>query len=109
MDSSIFQGIKRELLELTMLSKDAIHIYIGMVVFLSWNILFKKSFNSLKALIPVFSVALILEIFDIRDNYMSTGSMHITASLHDIINTCFWPFVLVILEKSGIMERSKRL
>ncbi len=108
METSFFQQLKLHLIELIHLSKDAIHIYVGMSVYVLWNGLLKKNFASLKALLPVVGVAVLLELFDMWDNYHSTGSLRITASLHDIANTCFWPLVLVLLLKSAWIKRDLR-
>ncbi len=99
MNTSIYQGIKQILLTISGLSKDAVHIYVGMTVFSGWIILFRNSMRSLKSVLPVAAVALLLELLDMWDNYHSVGQLRLAASVHDILNTIFWPLVIVLLLK----------
>lgn len=51
------------------------------------------------ALIPVALVASLMEVTDLYDNYRTLNSMHWGNSLHDIVNTVFWPVTIVLLAK----------
>jgi hypothetical protein len=99
MDTSFYQSIKQIVLTISGLSKDAIHIYVGMTVFSAWVIVFKKTAYSLKSVLPVIAVALLMESIDIWDNFHTTGKLRLPASLHDILNTVFWPLMMVFLFK----------
>ena len=99
MDTSFYQSIKQTVLNISGLSKDAIHMYIGMVVFSVWVVLFKKAVRSFKSLLPVIAVALLMESIDMWDNFHTLGRLRLLASLHDLLNTTFWPFMMVLLFK----------
>ena len=105
MNTSIYQNIKLYFLSLVHLSKDAVHIYIGLIVFFIYIVLFKKSLSSLKSLVPVLIIAVAMETFDLWDDFHSLGHCRWLASFHDIINTMFWPFILVILVKLKLIKK----
>lgn len=50
--------------------------------------------RALPPLLIVVLVACIGEVLDMRDDISSPGYWRWAASLHDIVNTSFWPFVL---------------
>lgn len=81
------------------LSKDAVHIYIGMIVFLAAVVLWKRGQIFWRCLIPVLLVAAGMEAFDLVDDWRSFGYLRWNASLHDFVNTSFWPVVIVLLVK----------
>ena len=89
------------------LNKDAMHIYIGLSVFLIWIVLFKKKIDSFKSIIPVAVVAFLLEIPDLYADYTTFGYCRFSASLHDIINTSLWPQILILAFKYLIKTGSR--
>jgi hypothetical protein len=53
----------------------------------------------------VLAVAVLGEIFDIRDNLTRFGVWRLGASVHDILNTMFWPAALWLLARySRVMK-----
>lgn len=75
------------------LTKDAIHIYIGVLCLLLALILFRRRLSSFTALIPGILVSMTMEIFDLRDGF------GVLASLKDLVNTNLIPFLLVLLTR----------
>ena len=104
MNTSIYQSIKLQIISFFNLSKDAAHIYIGLLAFFLWVVLSRKPLGSLKSLIPVLILAAVMEFFDLRDDLNSLGHMRWSASFHDIINTIFWPAVIVFIFKLGLIK-----
>jgi hypothetical protein len=99
MDTSFYQSIKQVFLTISGLSKDAIHIYVGMAVFSAWIVVLKKTVYSLKSVLPVLAIALVMESIDLWDNFHTVGKLRLLASLHDILNTVFWPLMVIFLFK----------
>ena len=99
MDTSTYQSLKLAILDLLNLSKDAIHIHIGMAVFLTAILLWKHGKISVAYLIPVFVIAGGMEVLDLLDDWQSLGYLRWSASLHDVINTTLWPTIIVFLIK----------
>ena len=101
MDFYIF---KNNVVSATGLDKDALHIYVGISVYLLSLILlrpiFKKySVRAFIALMMVTAIALLGEYLDNRQTITELGiagigSAELMASIHDIINTCLLSYVL---------------
>lgn len=99
MYTSWYQEIKLVIVNLTGLSKDAIHIYVGLSIFLIAAGILNKGKISYLALIPVFVLAGLMESIDLYDDYNSLGLFNWAGSGHDLINTTIWPVIIVILAK----------
>ncbi len=91
--ASIIQSFKLTLVSTLGLSKDALHIYVGLGVFIIVSLLFKKPLRSWLPWCFVLAAACLGELVDMRDDLNSFGHWRWQASLHDIVNTLFWPTV----------------
>lgn len=96
MELSFVQSSKLAIVAATGLAKDALHIYTGMAVFLL-VLLWRRCSRSLLPLLVVVMVAVAGELLDRRDDIASLGRWRWKASVHDIVNTMFWPAVLTLL------------
>jgi hypothetical protein len=97
MAMSAFQSMEHEIVQVASLSKDALHIYVGMTVFLIGTALAQKGLRSVFPLLAVLALALLGEMLDARDDFHKYGHWRVMASLHDLINTMFWPTALWLL------------
>ncbi|MFL6196940.1 MAG: hypothetical protein ACJ75H_22335 [Thermoanaerobaculia bacterium] len=88
-----YQIFKLWVLAVIPLTKDAIHIYIGFLCLLTALIVFRRRLSSYQALIPGLLVSVTMEVFDLRDGYGWS------ASVHDLVNTNLMPFVVVTLAR----------
>ena len=104
MEPSFYQSIKLPILVFFHLSKDAVHIHIGLAVLFMYVLLFRKPMASLKNLIPLLLVASVMELLDIWDDKNSLGYIRWSSSLHDMVNTVFWPVCIVFLAKLRILK-----
>lgn len=89
------------IIEATGLEKDALHIYVGVSVFLLCLLVFRRFRyrRDIIALVITTAVAMLGEILDLRDNMLTLGHLDWAASLHDLLNTCFLPYVLFALSR----------
>jgi hypothetical protein len=71
MTSSTFQTVKLALVSVTGLSKDSLHVYVGLGVYLLVVLLVRKRFWSLVPWLAVLSVALLGEALDMKDDISS--------------------------------------
>lgn len=104
-----FETFKIAIIDATGLDKDALHIYVGISIYLLCLILLrpifkKQSIRSFSALIVVTGMALLGEYLDNRHiivpkGILALGSVAIKASIHDLINTCLLPYVLYGLNR----------
>jgi hypothetical protein len=101
MDPSAFQSAKLWIVAAVGLSKDALHVHVGLALFLTMVWLFRKTPRSLVPLLAVLGLAALGEVFDARDDFRSLGHWRWQASLHDVLNTTFWPAVLWVLWRTG--------
>ncbi len=104
MNTSYYQQAKLHVMSIVDLSKDAIHVHLGMLIFFLWIVTTRKSLKSFKSILPVLVVAVLMEILDLRDDYYSFGFFRWKASIHDLVNTVLWPFVIVIFCKLGLSK-----
>lgn len=91
--TSAYQRMKIELLSILEISKDAVHVYVGVGCLLVALLLMRRV--RWKALLPGLLVSLAMEAIDLRDNWRDDERLHWKASLHDILNTNALPVVLV--------------
>jgi hypothetical protein len=105
METSIVQATKHAIVTATGLEKDALHVYVGLTVFFVVAVLFKKSLRSLWPCLVVLAVAIAGEILDMRDDLASLGYWRWKASLHDLVNTQFWPVVILLLARFSRLFR----
>ncbi|HUQ08996.1 MAG TPA: hypothetical protein VM146_01680 [Steroidobacteraceae bacterium] len=102
-DTSFVQSLKLDIVGYTGLSKDALHIYVGIGVWLLAAAVFRRSITTLRPWLVVLVVACGIECFDAFDDWVQLGRWRWRASIHDLINTLFWPSVL------GLSARYTRL
>ena len=104
-----FTAFKMNVVETTGLAKDALHIYVGVGVYLLCLVALRpiiksQGIRSFIALIVVTCIALLGEYLDNRDTIESLGLVglsrdQILASIRDLINTCMLSYLLFALNK----------
>ena len=101
---SKFQEFKIYIVNLTDLTRDALHIYAGLLVFFCVAFLDKRQLKSIWALFAVVLIAISAELLDARDHLINYGFWRFDASIHDILNTIFWPLVLWLIAKFKLLK-----
>ena len=81
------------------LPKDALHIYVGLFVFLVAAALFRRPLSSWLPLVAVLVAALAGELWDLIDTWNAGGRPVLLRNWHDVWNTLFWPVVLFLLAR----------
>lgn len=83
------------------LEKDALHVYLALILVFGSAWAFKWSLKSWKPPALVFVVALIGEIWDIRDGLRTSVTLATSWpwSVHDLINTMVWPIAIMLLAR----------
>lgn len=104
MEISIVQSIKHEIVATVGLSKDALHIYVGLAVFLAAAAVLRKPLRSIIPWLMVLAISVAGELLDMRDDITRLGYWRWGTSLHDVLNTLFWPTVLLLLARMGIFS-----
>jgi hypothetical protein len=96
---SPFQQAKIALVGLLGLPKDALHIYVGLAVFLAAAALLRRPLGSWVPIAAVVAAALAGEIWDLLDTRGAGARIHWDRNWHDVWNTCFWPAMLFLLAR----------
>lgn len=105
MELSGYQMLKFALLWTTGLSRDALHIYVGLGVLLVSAALMRRPLGSLLPWLAVLAAACAGEALDLRDDLRTMTTWAWQASAHDLWNTLFWPTVLTLLARAGVLAR----
>ena len=96
---SPLQQAKLSIMALVDLPKDALHIYVGLLVFLAAAALLKRPLGSRIPILAVLLVALAGELWDVIDTANAREQIHWWRNWHDVWNTMFWPTVLFLLAR----------
>ena len=99
METSLVQSMKLAIAAGMGLSKDALHIYVGLSVYLLVALLVRRSMNSFLPVAAVAALACAGEVVDMIDDLLSLGHWRWGDSAHDIANTVIWPLVLYLLAR----------
>lgn len=102
---SPFQSAKLWLIDLLGLSRDALHIYVGLTVFLGVALIFRLPLRDWRPLAAVFLVAIAGEVWDLIDRLRPGDAPFWASNWHDLWNTMFWPLVLFALARSPLLKR----
>ena len=93
------QTAKAWLVDTVGLARDALHIYVGLALFLGSALLFRWPLKSWKPFAVVLAVALLGEAWDLRDSAALGSSLRLRESWKDVLNTSFWPLALLLLAR----------
>lgn len=99
MELTATQAIKTTLIVATGLSRDALHIYFGLAILLLSAAMLRKPLRSYVPWSVVWAMAIAGELLDMRDDLMLYDHWRWDASMHDVLNTLFWPTVLMLLAR----------
>ena len=100
---STFQQAKLALVDTAGLAKDALHIYVALIVFFLSCILFKWKARQWKPWLLVVLAALTGEALDIRDELAAAGPILWAESAKDIVNTLLVPTIILLAARYGRM------
>ena len=103
MEPTAFQAVKAAIVTFTDLGRDALHVYVGLAALILSAGMLRKSLRSLLPWFIVAAIAVAAELLDLRDDMARNGIPRWGASLHDIVNTLFWPSVILLLARRGIV------
>lgn len=108
METSTVQAIKLAIVAATGLSKDALHVHVGLAAFLCAALVFRRPLSSWMPWLTALALALAGEAVDMRDDLASLGAWRWSASLHDIVNTIIWPSILLVVCRQAQILAPKR-
>ena len=84
MTFSLVQQIKLHIVELVGLSRDSLHVHLGLLVYFAWVAIRRASLGSCAALLAAVAVAAGIEVLDLVDDRSTYGAPRWGASLYDL-------------------------
>jgi hypothetical protein len=93
---SPYQQLKGQILSVVGLSKDAVHLYIGLGCFLLSILVLRFAPTQYRSLALGLLVSIGMELLDLRDNVRYRETTRVLASLHDLANTNLLPCLVVV-------------
>ncbi|MDN3517501.1 hypothetical protein QWY84_07770 [Aquisalimonas lutea] len=108
MEPSLYQEAKLVLVSTLGLSKDALHVHAGFIVFFAAVVLLRKPLCAIAPLALVVVAAIAAELLDMREDIISLGYWRWAASIGDITNTVFWPTLVWGLAGLSMLRKGKR-
>ncbi|MDP5278051.1 hypothetical protein Q9Q95_03880 [Sphingomonas sp. DG1-23] len=107
---SLLQTAKFWLVQHLGLAKDALHIHIGLLLFVGSALVFRWPIRSWKPWAVALAATLLGEGWDLRDSVTARTPIDLWANLHDLWNTMLWPSLLVVLARTTALlgERTPR-
>ena len=97
--STAFQHLKLWLIDGTGLSKDALHVYAGLAIFVAVHMLWRWRRRGLAAWLAALAVALGAEWLDMQGETLRGALQPDAAHWHDVWNTMVWPTVLLAVRR----------
>ncbi|TGX52370.1 hypothetical protein E5A73_16385 [Sphingomonas gei] len=108
---SPLQSVKFWLVGHAGLAKDALHVHVGLLLFVGSALIFRWPVRSWKPWAVALAGALAGEMWDLRDSLVYHTRIALWANFHDVWNTILWPSLLVLLARTtalfGKHQRSR--
>src|SRR3569832_603480 len=101
MEISTVQTIKMAVSSTVGLSYDGLHVYVSLMVFFMAARILNKPLHSPMPWLAVLLIAIAGEVLDRRDDFNQLHHWRWEASLHDIVNTLFWPSIILLMARYG--------
>jgi hypothetical protein len=95
----VLNFLKTELSELVGLSKDALHVHLGLLMFLLAIVIFRRSAASLVPWTCVLVLQLVNEAVDTFHWHHGVLDFDLGDSVKDTVNTLLWPTLLLLLAR----------
>lgn len=104
---SHFQTTKLWFVETLGLAKDALHIYVGLSLFLVAIVGLRWRADGWRPWALVAVAAVGGEVLDMSDTMTAGRPVILAHNWHDVWNTLFWPSVLTILARARLLRLSR--
>ncbi|MEO6012869.1 MAG: hypothetical protein ABIQ30_04695 [Devosia sp.] len=102
----MYNVLKTDLAAILGISKDALHIHLGLAIFVTLMLLLRRSPSSLIPWLGVLVFELVNEAMDIFHWHEGTFSFEIGDSLKDVINTMIWPTIFILAFRTAASRRA---
>jgi hypothetical protein len=102
----MYNTLKTDLATFLGISKDALHIHLGLAIFVALVLVLRRPLSSLIPWLGVLAFELVNEAMDIFHWHEGAFSFEIGDSLKDLINTMIWPTLIMLAFKVAAVRRT---
>lgn len=92
----MYNALKTDIAVLLGISKDALHIHIGLAIFFGLVVVLRRSPSSILPWLGVVAFELVNELMDVFHWHQGAFSFEVGNSLKDVVNTMIWPTVALL-------------
>ena len=103
----MYNALKTEISQALGITKDALHIHLGLAIFLGVAFIFRRPLTSLIPWLALLAFELVNELMDMFHLHNGTIGFEIGDSVKDVLNTMFWP-TIVLLAARWIRRRKDK-
>ena len=104
-----FQAAKIDVVELTGLTKDALHVHIGVIAFLALCLLLRRRAWDWPPLLAVLLLTLAGELVDMLTRIARGNPMVLFDHVHDLVNTMVLPtLIFIVVRYTNLFSRPSR-
>jgi hypothetical protein len=95
----MFNALKTDLAAFAGISKDALHVHLGLFLFVAAVLVLRRSPGSLLPWLLVLALEFANEVVDTLHWHEGAWSFDLAESAKDLINTMLWPTLLALLAR----------
>lgn len=106
--TSLYNALKTDLADLLGITKDALHIHLGLAIFALIIVIFRRSPGSVLPWLGVLAFELANELLDIFHWHEGAFSFEIGDAFKDVANTMFWPTVAMLAFRIVAARQNKK-
>jgi hypothetical protein len=99
----LYNDIKTGLSDFLGISKDALHLHIGLALFFALAIILRRGPASILPWLGVLAFELVNEALDLRHNGLSAEEL--VNSTRDLVNTMVWPTVALVAFRAAASRK----
>lgn len=104
----MYNAIKTNLADLLGITKDALHIHIGLAIFVALIVILRRSPGSVIPWLGVLAFELLNELLDIFHWHEGAFYFEIGDAFKDVANTMFWPTLTMVAFRVAAARKGKR-
>lgn len=95
----MYNALKTQLSEVVGITRDALHIHVGMAIFFGVALIFRRPLANWVPWLTLLAFELVNELMDIFHIHNGVLGFELGDSLKDIVNTMFWPTIVLVVAR----------
>jgi|SRR5690554_5436265 hypothetical protein len=99
----MLNALKTDLSSWLHISKDALHVHLGLAILLVAILVLRRRGGSWTPWLVLLGFELVNEALDLQHGFHGSWVWALAASAKDIVNTMFWPTLVILALRSGVL------